>query len=57
MASRDRCEREVAKRAGLLHDIGKAETTRSRPTYQIGADLAKKIQENADVINAIAAKS
>ena len=46
----------IAKRAGLLHDIGKALDHEYEGTHiQIGADAAKKYRENNQVIHAIAA--
>lgn len=56
MASEIGANATLAKRAGLLHDIGKAiDHEVEGPHVQIGADVAKKYRENNQVINAIMA--
>ena len=46
----------LAKRAGLLHDIGKALTHETEGSHvHIGSDVAKKYKESKDVVHAIEA--
>lgn len=56
MASELGIETTIAKRAGILHDLGKAiDHEVEGPHAEIGADLAKRFKETPIVCNAIAA--
>ena len=56
MASELGLNPKKAKRAGLLHDIGKVPDEESElPHALYGAKLAEKYKEKADIVNAIAA--
>ncbi len=49
-------DRELAKRAAILHDIGKgAESDSDQNHAEVGAEMARKMGETPAVINAIAA--
>lgn len=46
---------QLARRAGLLHDIGKVIESEEGNHAKLGADFARKYQESAKVVNAIGA--
>ncbi len=56
LASEIGANRDLAKRAAVLHDIGKgAENDSEQNHAEVGAEMARKMGEDAKVINAIAA--
>lgn len=56
LAGELRLDTPLARRCGLLHDIGKAAGSDVDGTHAlIGADIAKRHEEQPDVVNAIAA--
>ena len=53
-ASEVGADAEIAKRAGLLHDIGKGAETESEANHaEIGGELAKRLGEDPRIVNAI----
>ncbi len=56
MASELSVDAQMAKRAGLLHDVGKAVSYEMEGTHAlIGAEIAKKFNESPAIVHAIAA--
>jgi len=56
MAAELELDATLAKRCGLLHDIGKAIDRETEGTHtQIGADFIRRFKESEDVLNAIEA--
>ena len=56
LASEIGANREIAKRAALLHDIGKgAETDSDKNHAEVGAEMVRKMGEDPKIVNAVAA--
>ena len=56
LASQLGMDPQIAKRAGLLHDIGKAaDHEMEGPHAEIGAELVRRYGENEKIINSVAA--
>lgn len=55
IAAELKMDQQIARRAGLLHDIGKAASHESDGSHtEIGAEIAKRYNESDTVVNAIA---
>ena len=54
IASEVGADPEIAKRGGLLHDIGKGAETESEANYaELGAELVKRLGEDPKVVNCV----
>jgi ribonuclease Y len=55
LAGELKLDTKLARRCGLLHDIGKAVSSEVEGTHAlVGADIAKRYEEKPEVVNAIA---
>jgi ribonuclease Y len=55
IAAELKLDEQIARRAGLLHDIGKAASHETEGSHsQIGAELAKRYGESDTIVNAVA---